>query len=77
MLSFATMDPDHKPNAKKADQTPNLEGLGILQYIPTLPSHQYNDLLRRYNLVCLVRVMGRFLPKTLPRELQQALGYNH
>ena len=74
---FATMHSDPKPDAKKASQMPNLEGLGILQYIPTLPSHQYQDLLRRYNLVRLVRVMGRFLPKTLPRELQQALGYNH
>ena len=56
-------------------EVPNLEGLNLLNHVPELPSHQYQHLIKKYNLTRLVRFMARFLPKTLDINLQKALGY--
>ena len=54
----------------------NLTCLYLLKYIPTLGEAQYSSIVKKYNLVRSVRLLARFLPKTLDHAVKRALGYD-
>ena len=62
-----------KPEPAQGD---DLLGLDIIKNVPLLPSNAIDDLLTRFNLVQVIRLLGRLAPIAAPPKVREALGWS-
>ena len=74
-LHAAAAQPTFQLNPEPSESD-DLLGLGLLKYVPLFPIAAIDDLLVRFNLVQVIRLLGRVVPIAAPAKVRQALGWS-